>query len=146
MDNDLLQPSLRSNSDVSHGLSIRSQFLVGFFGGPFMTLPYLVFHSHYQGKLKRDCILLLVIALLLAALIYGINLTEIESEHRWIKRLISRGSGIFMVGVYYLINRESQKNIESFERYKSPWIPALISGLIGLPLPFLVAYIIKAIP
>jgi VIT1/CCC1 family predicted Fe2+/Mn2+ transporter len=137
--NELLQPSLRSNSDVRHGLSIQSQFLVGFLGGPFMALPFLAFHSHYQAKLKRDWIVLVAIAVLLAAGIYGIKLAGIEADHGWTKRIITRGSGVFMVGIYYLFNRENQKNIESFERYKSPWIPALISALIGLPLPFLIS-------
>ncbi|HYX36745.1 MAG TPA: hypothetical protein VE954_26860 [Oligoflexus sp.] len=108
-----------------------------------MALPYLAFHSHYQGKLKRDSILLIAIGLLLAGLIYGVKLSGIESEHPWISRLISRGSGVLMVAVYWLFNRQNQKSIESFERYKSPWKPALISALIGLPLPFLVNYIIR---
>jgi glucose-6-phosphate-specific signal transduction histidine kinase len=144
MDQSLLQPTLRSNQDIRYGLSMRSQFLVGFFGGPFMVVPYLAFHSHYQGRLKRDSVLIILLAIMAGALLFGVKLTGWESENKWLGKLISRGSGLVMVGIYYLINRENQKNIESFERYKSPWVPAIVSALLGIFMSVMIAFAIKS--
>ncbi len=135
--NELLKPSLRSNSDVRYGLSIKSQFLVGFFGGPFMALPYLTIHSYYQGKTKQDISILILIVALLSAASYGVYLSGFAAENQWINKILSRGGGVCAVGIYYLFNRENQKNIENFERYKNPWKPVLISAFIGFTLMIL---------
>jgi hypothetical protein len=123
---------------------MRSQFLVGFFGGPFMVVPYLAFHSHYQGRLKRDSVLIILLAIIAGGLLFGVKFTGWGSESPWLGKLVSRGSGLVMVGVYYLFNRENQKNIESFERYKSPWVPALISALLGILMSIMIAIGIKS--
>jgi hypothetical protein len=150
MHESLLTPSLSSrNAPAATLYSVRSSFLLAFFGGPLAIILYSALNS---VRLRRPLDALAYLAAL--ALVAGLYIALLERAAPLLAlgRLIGRNAfsvistcmALLLMGAFYLMHRKQHRANQLFGAdAPSPWIPAILCAAIAYGADYLLGQVIQ---
>jgi hypothetical protein len=141
MREDLLQPSLTSESAIAAPPSTQAMFLTSFFGGPGAAVAIIAIGSYRLRRLGRDLPVLLALLIAPLGLIAWVRIAPTAQALRnWIESSIGnsgytylyRAMGLLCFGIGYWLHLQAHRNSELMG-LKPPngWLvglPCLIAG------------------
>ena len=138
---DLLQPTLSSGQPKKPMYSVTAHMLVAFFGGAFSLLLFSMLSLHRIGRLKQHWLYYLL-AFCACTAIYVV-LSEMMATGQWPPwlmlgsseksslRVVTRLLAVLLFGIIYAWQRNFFSISALLGETPKPWIPALVSLLIG---------------
>ena len=134
-EDELLQPTLADDEGVASLYSIRSVFLVAFFGGPIALAIFGFLNTRKLSRIGKDWPFYAGCVGVVAALSYvGLMHPELLSasgdpaDARRNLRYLARASALALCGVLYMLHRQHYRAMSTMGvEHPSPWTAAIIS-------------------
>ena len=149
---ELLQPSLSRRRISAAPYSLQTVLLTSFFGGPLAGVILIGVNARLLGRLAKDALVLVVLAILVVA-VEALLIHDRAAIESWLKDTIGFGTlrltiqalGIATFGVAYWLHRDDQRSAElqGIER-PNGLIGGLACTLVGFVLQTPLIYVIAA--
>jgi hypothetical protein len=132
----LLQPTLSRDSIVSNPYSVGALIAAAFFGGAFAVLVLGGENSRRQRRLTRDlpCLFFGLAAWVgIALLPFLDSFSGGIADHRAMARLINRGAGFALAGVFYCLHRRNYRTMATMGlEPPKPYGPVVATVITGI--------------